>query len=256
MEIKFLGNATIVFSCQNDSILFDPFFPLNKLLPSSSPKELSEEGDIFITHGHFDHLMHVADVLLYGEKKVYCSKGAAKTLLREGVNEEKIEVIKSGDVIKKGSLKVTVLKSEHILFDIPTILKSLFSNYTIKHFNNLIKIIKLSFHYRKGEVFAFLIEAENKKVLHFGSLNLSEEQKYPKNVDLLTLPYQGRSDLSTYAVSFIDFLSPKKVYMHHFDDSFPPVSAPMNILPFIKNLSKRETKIPVIIPKYGESVTF
>ncbi len=59
MEIIWFGTATLSISSGGESILFDPFLPLNAELPAPSIEELAALGDIFITHGHFDHLMHV-----------------------------------------------------------------------------------------------------------------------------------------------------------------------------------------------------
>lgn len=50
MQIKYLGHSAFEISSNNDIILIDPFLECN---PSYAPKKIS---DIFVTHGHGDHL--------------------------------------------------------------------------------------------------------------------------------------------------------------------------------------------------------
>jgi len=85
-----------------------------------------------------------------------------------------------------------------------------------------------------------------------GSLNLEENIEYPKGVDLLILPFQGRSDLSTYTIPLIQRLEPKKVLLDHFDDSFPPISSLVDTQPFVKLMREKFPGIPVIYLNAGE----
>lgn len=254
MEIKWFGTATISFAYQKYSILFDPFLPINKELPSPTVDELAELGDIFITHGHFDHLMHVPRILNAGDALVYCSEAAADSLSRDGVDKERIVIIQPGKKIIKGPFEIKVYKGAHIRFDLPLITKTLFSRRTLSNMKSLKYLLKLAKSYPEGEVLVYEISAGGKTVLHLGSLNLDKSEIYPTGADLLTLPFQGRSDLNSYTLNFIERLKPKALYLHHFDDSFPPISSRVYTSNFTQQVKSKYTNLPVVVPRYDEVI--
>ncbi len=258
MDIRCFGTATLSFKSGDDSILFDPFLPLNSKLPAPAVEELAALGDIFITHGHFDHLMHVPQVVRAGEATVYCCKTAAESLYREGVAENRVVIIKPGDKIEKGPFEITVFKGLHIRFDLPLIIKTLFSRRCIRNRSALKELLRESKLYPEGEVLVYQVAAGGKTVLHMGSLNLDSSEQYPAgpaSPDLLTLPFQGRSDLNSYALQFIERLKPKALYLHHFDDAFPPVSSPVDTASFIEIVAREYPELPVIVPAFKKAVT-
>jgi L-ascorbate metabolism protein UlaG (beta-lactamase superfamily) len=256
MEIKWYGTATLAYEAEDQTILFDPFFPMNPALPTPNLKELAGYGEIFITHGHFDHLIDVPAVVEAGGGPVFCSAEAAETLGREGVAQSKTNVIGPGDQIERGPFKITAFRGKHIRFDLKLILQTLFNRRMIAHSRNLIPLLKGSLRYPKGEVLVFLIEAEGKKILHLGSLSLDDEVRYPRGVDLLMIPYQGRSDLLTYTPKFLERLEPQALYLHHFDDSFPPVSSPVEVQPFIDWVKEGFPGMKLIQPEPFKPVSF
>ncbi|MEW5785874.1 MAG: MBL fold metallo-hydrolase [Bacillota bacterium] len=251
MEIKWYGTATFCFSHQDSSILCDPFLPMNKLLPSPSVDELSTLGDILITHGHFDHLIDVPKLAAAGEAMIFCSEEAAATLLREGVKENRIVAVKPGDQFEKGVFRITVYRGAHIHFDRLLIMRTLLNRRVFEHRKNIRTLLKESRRYLQGEVLVYLIEADGKRILHMGSLNLAENEDYPISVDLLTLPFQGRSDLDDYALAFVRRLEPRALFMHHFDDSFPPVSSTVDTGKFVENMAGLFPECRVIVPAFG-----
>jgi L-ascorbate metabolism protein UlaG (beta-lactamase superfamily) len=254
MKIIWFGTATISIQHEERSILFDPFLPMNDLLPLPSIGELAALGDIFITHGHFDHLMYVAQVVKSGSSRVYCSETAAAKLLSEGLPQNRIITTMPGDSINNGPFIIKVFRGAHIRFDLPLITKTLFSRRTCAQFRQFRTLTRLAKAYPQGEVMIYEIEAGGKKVLHMGSMNLDPVEIYPTGSDLLTLPFQGRSDLNTYALKFIDKLKPKALYLHHFDDSFPPVSNTINTSSFTRSAAGVYPGLPVIVPDYKEVV--
>lgn len=234
MEIKWYGTAALSFTAGEETILFDPFISMNPSVKFISLQELASLGDIFITHGHFDHLMDVPAILRKGHNKVYCSEVAALTLQREGIGKERIICIKAGDTIRTSCLEIKVLKGKHITFDRALIVQTMLNSRTFKYFRELCKIIRAFIRYPKGEMLVFLISDGEKSVLHLGSLGLSQDEKYPENVDLMTVPFQGRSDIDDYALVHIKLIKPKAILLHHFDDSFPPISASIPVEEFVK----------------------
>lgn len=255
MEIKWFGTATLLFSVDGERILFDPFFPMNRDLPRPDLAELSAAGDIFITHGHFDHLIDVPAVVASGGGPVFCSGVAAETLRREGVSGDDIRIIAPGETIERGPFKITVFEGKHIRFNLQLIGRTLFNRRVLRYRSNLKALLRGSLRYPKGEVLVFLIEVGEKRILHLGSLNLEETVRYPDKVDILTIPYQGRSDLLSYALPFIRRIEPKAVYLHHFDDSFPPVSSPVEVQPFVGTLLEHFPGLAIIRPRAFRTVT-
>ncbi len=255
MEIRWFGTATLALTSGEQSIIFDPFVSLNETLPRPTITELAQYGDIFITHGHFDHLIDVPLVLKAGKATVYSSAIAAATLVRDGVDQSRIKVIKPGDCLDNGLFKLKVYRGEHIKFNLPLIIKTLFSRRAIANFKDLRKLVSLAKLYPQGEVLVFLIEAGGKTVLHMGSLNLAANVEYPTEVDLLTLPFQGRSDLDTYTPKFIERLKPAALLLHHTCDSFPPVSSPVRTEDFTRAMELRYPGLKVIRPVYNQPIT-
>lgn len=254
MEIKWYGTATLAFSASGRKILFDPFLPMNCALPSPPLEELGSAGDIFITHGHFDHLNDVPRVMAAGQNLVYCSAETARVLLREGVQASRIVAIKPGDVIECGPFTLRVYRGKHIKFNSQLILKTVFNRRIVAYRENLRALLKMLRRYPQGQVLVFIIEAEGKRILHLGSLNLDPAEQYPEQVDLLSLPYQGRSDLESYALPFIRRFRPQGVYLHHFDDSFPPVSSRVDIKSFLAVMEKEFPQTRVIVPDYEDNI--
>ncbi len=254
MKLTWFGTATIGIENNRDSIIFDPFFPMNNSLPHPDPERLAVYSNIFVTHSHFDHLLDVPRLLSAGANRVYCSAEATKVLISKGIGNELIQTIKPGDHIEIGSLKIDVFKGAHIKFDLPLIIKTLFSSRTIRHFRNFTKILRLAKVYPEGQVLIYKITAGGNDILHLGSLNLDPYEKYPNEPSLLTIPFQGRNDLNRYTPQFIEKLKPKRVFLHHFDDTFPPISSCVNTRIFVNRLAAEHPELDVIVPRFNEPI--
>lgn len=252
MKIKWYGTASIAIAFEKEALLFDPFVAMSSELPAATYEQFARYENIFITHSHFDHIIDVPRILALSRGTVYCSRDGANLLLKDGVEQSQIALTSPGAVIKKGPFTISVLKGRHIVFDTKIILKTLFSRRTFANLGRFRKISALTKRYPEGEVFIYKIEAGGKTVLHLGSLNLDEDETYPKNCDLLTIPCQGRSDLEQYCLPIVELLSPKALYLHHFDDSFPPVSRAVNISDCRNKISAAYPRLPVIVPAYRE----
>ncbi len=255
MNLKWFGTATILMSEEDTSILFDPFISMNEETGAYAHEDAAGVKNIFITHGHFDHLVDVPQLVRGAGKTVHCCPTAAETLQREEVSPEQINSLAPGDRIEIGPFNIRVLKGEHINFDLKLIATTLFNRRLIRNRENAQTIARLNRNFPQGQVLVFEIEAKGKKILHMGSLNLDEEETYPEGVDVLTIPFQGRSDLNEYSLQFMEKLQPKALYLHHFDDTFPPISRSVDLEEFRKIMEKRFPHIKVIVPAYRESIS-
>jgi L-ascorbate metabolism protein UlaG (beta-lactamase superfamily) len=256
MEIKWFGTAAVSYSQNKKTIIFDPFCGWNKKLSCPTPVELAAQGNIFITHGHFDHLLDVPAILAKGMASVHCSKTAAQILIRQGVPLQRISIVEPGKNISDVPFNIVVLAGRHIVFDWKLILKTIFNIRMIRHFGSLVRILNLANEFKEGQTLIYLIEVAGKTILHMGSLNLDDQETYPQGVDILALPYQGRSELADYALSIVAKIQPKTIYLHHFDDSFPPISSTVETGKFRQILARDFPEIKLIVPERGKEENF
>ena len=235
-------------------LLFDPFLSLSDIGYQPPLDELSSAMSIFATHGHFDHIVDIPTVWKHGGSKadIYCTATPRKVLITKGVESENIREIKPSDELTIGTLTVRVLKGKHIEFDRRIVLKTFLRPQIVRYRKNLTYMLKENRIYAEaGETVVYNIRANGKQVLLLGSLNLDAATEYPRGVDLLILPFQGRSDIADYALPLVDRLMPKKILLDHFDDAFPPISSDVDIEPFVTSMTKRYPHIPVIALKPG-----
>nr|AGS52244.1 hypothetical protein [uncultured bacterium contig00056] len=254
MKIKWYGTASILLEHDGSRLLFDPFIPINKKAYKPPIEELAAIENIFITHGHYDHVSDVPAIFKKGNGKqnIYCTATPRATLVSKGVDENCIKIINPQDVLNIGSFTIRVLKGKHIIFDTWQILKTLFNFRIFTNWKNLRHILKEHKHYDEaGETVVYEISAAGKQILLLGSLNLDDNTEYPKDADLLVLPFQGRSDINKYAMNFIGRLQPKKILLDHFDDTFPPISATVNPRVFIKVMKQKYPDVSVIYTQPG-----
>lgn len=253
MEVKWYGTAGISITVADQKIVFDPFISFNEANRFLPLEEIAACKHIFITHGHFDHLMHVPDILARGLGKVYCDEIAAGTLMKKGVPARRIEVIKPGDTIELDDFTINILKGDHVVFDLPLIIKTLINRRMVKWAKNLGKVIKCFVKYPRGQVLIYDIMAGGRRILHMGSLGICSDEVYPDSVDLLSLPFQGRSDIEDLAVQFVGKINPRVVFLQHFDDSFPPISNEIDTTGFQWIMADVFPDIKVIKPEYLKS---
>jgi L-ascorbate metabolism protein UlaG (beta-lactamase superfamily) len=253
--IKWFGTAVILLKLDGSQILFDPFFGLNNSLMKFYKEEFSSLNAILVTHEHFDHISGIPSIIKQNETKIYCTAKTSKKLISKGIKEELINNIKPGNSFCIGSFEVCVFIGKHIVFNIGIIIKTLFNLRILSYLENLRYILKENKNkMRVIETLVFYITVSDKRILLLGSLNLAKNTEYPKGADLLILPFQGRSDLNTYALSIIKQLEPKKILLDHFDDTYPPVSSPVDTNSFIILMKEKYPSIPVICLNVGSEL--
>lgn len=251
MEIQWLGTASIKISAGGNSLYFDPFISMNTQQQYASIDDYADATDIFVTHGHFDHIYNIPQIWKISKCTIYCGIQVARVLLKQGISPDYIRIIDHGQVLSIPPFVIKIYKSEHIRFDIPLVARTLFNKRIVEYFKHFKNIIKLNKAMPAGTVFAYEIVYQEKSILHFGSLNYSSDIEYPYKPALLTVPFQGRSDIDKYAIQFIKKFMPQKIFLHHFDDTFPPISSSIDTGKFVEKLIKTFPDIAIIIPEYG-----
>lgn len=256
IKLTWLGTATILLDVQGEKLLFDPFFRMNQKLEQPPLKTFSEVDYIFNTHAHLDHASSLPLILKNTSAIVYAPPSTLDCLKREDVDLNKTKTLQLEQKITTKFTKVITHENKHIKFDFPLILKTIFRSLAKFQMLKAIKLLKLNKKYQmKDDIFSFEVQAENKKLLIIGSAGYEEDQEYPKDVDILVWPFQGRSNMEKYSMPIIEKINPKTVILDHFDNSYPPITTHVKTNNFIETMKEKHPEINVIEPEFGESIT-
>ena len=260
MIITWEGTNTLRIEAAGETLWFDPFVELRG---GSNPNALSDflgAENVLITHGHFDHLVFVTELLTQGDMTVYCTKTAAGTLeaYTEGTEgTDQVVLIRPGMTIPFGEVRVHVLQGKHIRFDAKLIARTVFSRKMLRYGSNLPFLFWAARHFpEQGETLVYELEAEGRRIQILGSLGLHEGETYRPGADLLVMPFQGKSNalLVQEADRVIRALAPKRILLSHFDDAFPPISMDVDLRGLKRMLTQKYPDIPVVKPTAGRPV--
>ncbi len=244
MKITWYGTASLLLQHGHQTIVFDPFckLPIHGLKNDTKPllhgESFSQAQEVFITHGHLDHLYHVPR--LYGNRndvKIFCTETPRRTLIATGMVSEQITTIKPGWKETHGAFRIEAFQSKHCRFDLPLILHIMSSKRTWQSPLYAIQLLLESKKYpQNNEILFYEIGCDGIRLQIMGSMNLCADVDYPTGADVLILALQGRSDQDTYALKFVDRLRPKKIFLYHIDDAFPPLTETVDTSGFIRNV--------------------
>ncbi|MFC1883150.1 MBL fold metallo-hydrolase [Thermodesulfobacteriota bacterium] len=251
LSLTWYGNATVKIMSDDSEIVFDPFITLNSKLPQLQVSDIAGVSSILVTHGHFDH---VADIPFFSNKlnaKTYLPAEVYENLKENpGIRKDTFLTPSLLEPIQIGDLKATMYRTRHIQFDKPLVIKTL-----LRSFFSPIKFRQISKQNTPmGRCVGWLIEQGGFRLFHIGSLTLHPEESYPKGMDVLSLPLQGHTLINDMAVEVIEKLSPKRVFIQHFDDGFPPISQQIPTEPFVELMNQKHPEIDVIVPDYGKPI--
>ena len=254
MKITWYGTATIGLDDGETKLLFDPFVRMNKRIDTTPIEGFVGFDAVFVTHGHFDHIYSIPE-LAEKDKTVpiYCTKTPKNTLIGCGVSEDRFKTIKPDDIIKIGKFTIRPRKFRHIVFDPVYILTVVPQSLTM--FRRLLWQASMN---RKmpegGEIVAYEIEAEGKKIFLTGSFREYPGEVYPDDIDVLILANGGSVFVPEKTKAFIDRYKPKKIFVDHFDNAFPPVTRTVSVKRLEKMTKKNHPDIEFIIPEICKPV--
>lgn len=235
MKLTWFGTAAVAFSCNDTTIIFDPFVPLKGAENPTPVSAYDGYNTIFITHGHFDHIKSLPYICERNPKaQIYATKTPVKTLKDRGLFDDNLHEISYDASYSVGPFEIHVMHGKHAI--LPKFsFHRLFQILMDGHWGNIIPIIKGAKEYPENDETIFYdIKADGKHICLLGSMNLRDEISYPTQMDVLLLPYNGWEDNYSPAVAIIERLKPKRILLHHYDNSFPPVSSDLDLTPILK----------------------
>ena len=241
MKLQWFTTAAFLLIEGGTAIAFDPFLglPLGRRWPNMDGHEFEKADAVFVTHGHFDHILELPSLLFDSDAPVYCTEAPGLTLRKHGM-ASRTRDIRPGQTVDVGPFQVRAYRGRHCRFDGPLIRQTITSPRLWKHLPRALRLLYLSLTYpEKGETLFYEVSTGEKRVQVMGSMGLCPDADYPTEADALVLPYQGRSDLLTYGWTIIERLRPGAVYLDHYDDSFPPLTAAVDTKPFCDLLTNR-----------------
>ncbi len=258
MKIQWTGTAGFKIQSGNACFLIDPYLSRNKdASPAQplTPKDLGEFSHIFISHGHFDHILDIPDVVRDTRARVICDSVAARTLTQMGVPRDHIEeVTHPGFKIDFNHVHAEAFYSRHIRFDAKLLLTTL-----MRAGRQIREILPLFRDYPCGQVLSWRLELEDRRIHFFGSGGSTRPELQAlasMPIDLLLLPLQGHSKICDKAVTYVEMLQPAVVIAHHQDNFYPPVSQTVDIKPFLEQVHRRYPKTKTVVMNINETIEF
>jgi L-ascorbate metabolism protein UlaG (beta-lactamase superfamily) len=257
MKLQWLGAAGFQIEVDGHRFLIDPYLSRNaksKPVQGMRPGDICGARQIFITHGHFDHISDVPQIMAQGEASVYCSEIATATLLREGADGRRVHTVKeNGYAADFGGYKAQALFSRHVKFDIPLVARALWRVGTSYR-----RLSDMHKGFPEGQVLSWRFTINGYTMHHFGSGGSTPEELEGFAVnppDLLLVPLQGHSHICDIAFEYVRVIKPRMVIAHHQDDFYPPISTAVNVEPFLIKVRKHCHGTEVRTMEINETIT-
>ena len=207
MRIAWLGAASLLVECEEGSLLFDPYLKaLSEGLPPFPLERIRNVGAIFITNPHLDHFADMNAVMAACSAPVHVNARGLRIAREQGFDLPRFRRIGPGDERRVCGFTVRAYAGCHCLFDRPIVRETLRRSLWPEHLREGITIAMQNRRFRIDryrDVLAYEIEREGKRLFLFGSANCRKNVAYPKQIDLMVYPYQGRSDMLAYSLRFL-----------------------------------------------------
>jgi L-ascorbate metabolism protein UlaG (beta-lactamase superfamily) len=257
MEITWLGTAGFQLKTGENQFLIDPYLSRNAAArpgQTKVPSDLSGAEQIFVSHGHFDHILDIPAIASQPNCRVYCCPVAANTLKQNGLAGDRVqEVAEDGYSMAFDGYRARAFFSQHVKFDRWLLIKTLARiNFRIPRYLPLMKA------YPVGRVLSWQFEIDGQVLQHFGSAGSTPdelERLSRQNIDILFVPLQGHTRICDIALRYVQALKPRMVIPHHQDDFFPPISTYIDIRPFIMSVKRTCPDTEFRILQINETVT-
>ncbi len=254
MELTWWGTAGFRIETAGAVFLIDPYLSRNaRARPSQplAPTDVVDGEHIFVSHGHFDHILDIPVIAARTGAKVYADPTAARTMIRAGLDPSQVVEVKSdGQAFELPGFKAQAFFSEHVKFDRLLVIKTL-----LRANLRLPSCLALAKAFPAGQVLSWRFTVDDRVVHHFGSGGSPPEELTRlarRPTDVLLVPLQGHTKICDIALDYVRALRPKLVIPHHQDDFYPPISRMVDIEPFVEGVRREFPDIEVQTPVMNE----
>lgn len=246
MRAEWFSTAALLVSEGETRIAFDPFVGVKARqhrpevpdLPGA--EELGRAGNVFVTHGHFDHIIHIPEIYRRTGAVIHATAAPCATLVRQGFPEERLALTAPGGEYTVGDIRIRAFQGRHCQFDIPLVVRTAARYLIPGNFTHGLRLLRRNRQFpENGEILFYELECRDRRLAIMGSMGLDPGVDYPTGADVLILPYQGKSDPAEYAASLVERLRPRAVLLDHYDNSFPPMTQKVDTAAFERLVSER-----------------
>ena len=255
MRFTWYGTASLSLEHAGTRILLDPFYRMNPELPAIPAETYRGADAILLTHGHVDHLFDIPKIMTDDpDVPVFCTRTPFRTLMRQGVQPDRMRLIWPEQRFNVGCFHITVKQGRHVKFDLPYIAAS--TPGCIRNPGKAAWLISTGVTLpENGEIVIYEIECEGKLVTVMGSFGMDRATDYRAEPDVLVLPYNGSTRIPALADRPLRELQPKMVIYDHFDNAFPPLTRRMDVEAYDDRLRSEFPAIHTLIPQEREVYT-
>jgi L-ascorbate metabolism protein UlaG (beta-lactamase superfamily) len=189
------------------------------------------------------------------EIRVHCTETPRETLLKFGLPEQRIRQFSAGQSFELAGNRISIFQGQHNKIDFKIALQTtLRVASSVRRIAEFFKIVAAHKSFPEAdETVVIEVESDGKRVQIMGSLGLREDVQRPEpGADVLVLPFNGTSNPTPMAMRIMAAFRPKAVLLSHFDNAFPPMTSPVDLVPFFAAMRAQYPDVPVILPKFGE----
>ncbi len=116
-KIRWLGTACFEIKLgAQKTIVIDPYLDVAASAPIRSD-EIDGCDWIFLTHGHYDHVLDVGKLARRFEPCIYCSQEVASALIEhQGIDPQRFVPVHTGDAVQGDGFRAEVVRGVHVDF--------------------------------------------------------------------------------------------------------------------------------------------
>lgn len=249
VRIAYLGTNAYLLQSRDAALLIDPYFSRIRLfraainLPVSSSRQLIERylpvrriDAVMVTHGHFDHLLDVPEVVALTGARLIASSTSIQLARSAGVPSEKCMVVTAGEKVSLRGATVSVLPAKH---------DRLFGRVPFDGPPRRLPP-RAAGDWVCGEPLAFLIEIGGRRI--YIAAGGRPNGALPPSLGRIDLAILGVAlpDSRKRFAEILEQLRPRYVLPSHQDDFFRPLSrgfvfGPMTDFPAVLESSRRSS---------------
>ena len=117
LRMRWLGTACFEIVMPNGkTLVIDPF--VDEAVSSPVTSDQFEGCDyMFLTHGHYDHILDAGKLAARFNPIIYCSRLASESLcIHLDVNPDQVRTVTAGDIVRVNGMTIEVIQGTHVDF--------------------------------------------------------------------------------------------------------------------------------------------